>query len=124
MPRYLLGASVLAAAMRPVLGQQIYDVWQTKWDRTNLFSNISPSTPIDFVTPGDIGQADIVITDSTVYQQMVGFGGSLTDSSASILAGLKVRFTLSWEYVGTGSNLGICQGNEQRKLCCAHENTV
>ncbi|KZV72582.1 glycoside hydrolase family 30 protein [Peniophora sp. CONT] len=77
--------------MQPVFGQQIQDVWQTKWDRTNLFSNISPSTPINFVTPGSIGSVDIVITDSTVYQQMDGFGGSLTDSSASILAGLKSK---------------------------------
>lgn len=91
MPRYLLGVSALAAAMRPVLGQQIWDVWQTKWDRSNLFSNISPSTAIDFVTPGAIGDADIVITDGTVFQQMVGFGGSLTDSAASTLVGLKVR---------------------------------
>lgn len=93
MPRYLLGASALAAALRPAFGQQIQDVWQTTWDRTNLFSNVSPSTAVNFVTPGAIGDADIVITDSTVYQQMVGFGGSLTDSSASILAGLKVQPT-------------------------------
>ena len=78
MPRSLFGAAVLAAALRPVLSQQIYDVWQTTWDRTNLFSNISPSTPINFVTPGPAASADIVINDGQQFQPVYGFGGSLS----------------------------------------------
>ena len=107
MPRSLFGAVVLAAALRPAFSQQIYDIWQTTWDRTNLFSNISPSTPINFVTPGAIGDADIVITDNTVYQQMVGFGGSLTDSSASILVGLKVCPLHGFETSDLETDLGL-----------------
>ncbi|KAG6818641.1 hypothetical protein H0H93_003231, partial [Arthromyces matolae] len=63
--------------------------WQTKWDRSKLFTSLAPSTPINFGTPGAIGQADIVVDDSTVYQSIAGFGGSLTDSSAKLLNNLK-----------------------------------
>lgn len=84
--------------------------WQTTWDRTGLFSDISPSTPIDFVTPGAAGDADIQVADGTTYQSVVGFGGTLgtfsetghgenvliilffyaADSSALLLNNLKV----------------------------------
>ncbi|KAF7970040.1 hypothetical protein HWV62_25350 [Athelia sp. TMB] len=81
--------------------------WSTTWDRSNLLAAISPTTPINFVTPGKIGSADIVVDDSTVYQTMAGFGATLSkhpkilpcvykadssviaDGSASLLSGLK-----------------------------------
>ncbi|KAI0917434.1 hypothetical protein AcV5_007918 [Taiwanofungus camphoratus] len=82
-------ASCIALAT-PIASQQIYDVWSTTWNRDDLFTytNLSPN-PIDFVSPGSTGQADIVVTDGTVYQQMVGFGATLTDSSAQLLSNLK-----------------------------------
>ncbi|KAF9235917.1 glycoside hydrolase family 30 protein [Melanogaster broomeanus] len=45
--------------------------------------------PINFVSPGAIGSADIVIDDSSVYQTIYGFGASLTDSSAQLMNNLK-----------------------------------
>lgn len=53
--------------------------WSTTWQRDDLFTytNLSPN-PINFVSPGSTGTSDIVITDSTVYQQMVGFGSALS----------------------------------------------
>ncbi|PIL22448.1 hypothetical protein GSI_15136 [Ganoderma sinense ZZ0214-1] len=82
-------SSVLAFVV-PILGQQIYDIWTTTWDRSSLFTytNLSPN-PINFVSPGAIGDADIVITDTSTYQSVWGFGASLTDSSAQILNNLK-----------------------------------
>lgn len=57
--------------------------WQTKWDRSNLFSNISPSAAIDFVTPGTAANADIIVDDTSVYQSVYGFGGTLSTSRSS-----------------------------------------
>ncbi|OSX61841.1 glycoside hydrolase family 30 protein [Postia placenta MAD-698-R-SB12] len=82
-------ASGLALAA-PIVAQQIYDIWSTTWQRDNLFTykNLNPN-PINFVSPGSTGTSDIVVTDSTVYQQMIGFGAALTDSSAKLLSELK-----------------------------------
>ncbi|KJA25337.1 glycoside hydrolase family 30 protein [Hypholoma sublateritium FD-334 SS-4] len=73
----------------PSVAQQIWDIWQTTWDRSKLFTSLSPSSPINFVIPGAIGSADIVVNDGTTYQSIVGFGGSLTDTSALTLNNLK-----------------------------------
>ncbi len=83
----------------PVASQQIWDIvrpeatritdssdpfiykWQTTWDRSKLFTSLAPSSPINFVTPGAIGSADIVVNDGTLYQSIAGFGGSLSKIS-------------------------------------------
>ncbi|RDX42626.1 glycoside hydrolase [Lentinus brumalis] len=91
-------ALVLAFA-GPVLGQQIYDIWSTTWDRSKLFTytNLSPN-PVTFGSPGAIGQADIVVTDTSTFQSVWGFGATLTDSSAQILNNLKVGYVNSDNY--------------------------
>jgi hypothetical protein len=76
---------VLLLLFGQTFGQQIYDVWQSTWNQNPLFEynpsswSSSPSVPVNFVTPGAIGQADIIVDDSQVYQQMYGFGGSLSE---------------------------------------------
>ena len=46
------------------------------------FTYFQPSPgPINFVSPGPIGSADIVINDVAVYQTIYGFGGSLSKFS-------------------------------------------
>ncbi|KAJ6491902.1 glucan endo-1,6-beta-glucosidase [Mycena sanguinolenta] len=82
-------ALFLGLIIQPILCQQIWDVWQTTWDRSKLFSSIGPSSPINFVKPGLTASADIVVSDSTKYQTILGFGATLTDSSALILSNLK-----------------------------------
>ncbi|KII83682.1 glycoside hydrolase family 30 protein [Plicaturopsis crispa FD-325 SS-3] len=77
-----------------VASQQIWDIWQTKWDRQPLFEynpSSAPALPINFVSPGTIGDADIVVDDTTVHQTIYGFGGSLTDSAALTLNNLKSK---------------------------------
>ena len=61
--------------------------WSTTWDRSNLFNytNLSPN-PINFKSPGAIGQADIVITDTSTYQSVWGFGASLSAYPALTVA--------------------------------------
>ncbi|KAJ7435971.1 glycoside hydrolase family 30 protein [Mycena galericulata] len=86
---------------RPVVSQQIWDIWQTTWDREELFTSLAPSTPINFVTPGPAQSADIVVTETTVYQTINGFGGSLTDSSALTLNNLKnTNWANYWSILG------------------------
>jgi hypothetical protein len=72
-----LAVSVLLSCARRVVSQSIQDIYATKWDKTQLFSSLKPS-PINFDTPGAIGDADITIDDSTKYQEMAGFGGTLS----------------------------------------------
>ncbi|KAJ7473368.1 glycoside hydrolase [Mycena latifolia] len=71
--------------------QQIYDIWQTTWDGSKLFTSLAPSSPVNFVKPGATASADITVSDSTIYQSIIGFGGTLTDSSALTLSNLKAQ---------------------------------
>ncbi|QRV88291.1 glycoside hydrolase family 30 protein [Ceratobasidium sp. AG-Ba] len=80
----------ILAGLRLVVAQTIYDIWQTTWDRTKLLTRTSDPV-INFVTKGAIGDADIVVGDTTIYQQMDGFGATLTDSSALVLSQLKSK---------------------------------
>lgn len=57
-------------------GSHDREQWQTTWDKTSLlkYTNLG-SSPINFVTPTVIGQADIVVDDDQEYQPIYGFGG-------------------------------------------------
>ncbi|KAJ7079601.1 glycoside hydrolase [Mycena belliarum] len=79
----------LAFLLPPIASQQIWDIWQTTWDRSKLFTSLAPSQPINFVTPSVIGSADIVVDETQTFQSVWGFGGTLTDSSALILSNMK-----------------------------------
>ncbi|EJT98624.1 glycoside hydrolase [Dacryopinax primogenitus] len=84
------GLALLSLCVLGSQAQQIWDIWETAYDQSVLFERQYPSDlPINFVTPGAIGAADIVVDDSTLYQPIDGFGGALTDSAAYILSQLK-----------------------------------
>ncbi|KZV70556.1 glycoside hydrolase family 30 protein [Peniophora sp. CONT] len=84
--------SFLSVHLGIVLAQyQIWDIWQTTWDRSPAYGRISVSNPINFTSPSVIGNADIVVDDTQTYQSVWGYGGSLTDSSATILTALKTN---------------------------------
>ena len=53
--------------------------WSTTWDRSRLFTytNLSPN-PINFVSPGSTGAADISVDDTSVLQSMAGYGATLS----------------------------------------------
>ncbi|KAJ4466252.1 glycoside hydrolase [Lentinula aciculospora] len=85
--------SLWAFIPRYVHCQQIYDVWQTTWDRSTLFTPLprTTSTAINF-TPSTRSiptSVNIVVDDTVKFQDIVGFGGSLTDSAALTLKNLK-----------------------------------
>jgi hypothetical protein len=66
--------------MRVFFAYSLYPAqWQTTWDRSKLFSSVGSSPPINFVKPGPAASADIVVSDSTKYQTIVGFGGTLSE---------------------------------------------
>ncbi|KAI5121488.1 hypothetical protein M0805_003943 [Coniferiporia weirii] len=93
---------LLLGSIHVAISQQIYDIWTTTWDRSSLFTytNLSPN-PINFVSPGAIGSADIVVDDSQTYQSVWGFGASLTDSSAQLLSNLKTQNAANyWSLLG------------------------
>ncbi|KIM38454.1 glycoside hydrolase family 30 protein [Hebeloma cylindrosporum] len=94
--RYLALAIIV---VEPVYSQQIWDIWQTTWDRSKLFTSVAPSSPINFVTPGPIGSADIVINDGAKFQSIAGFGATLTDTSALMLNNLKARNSGNYQNV-------------------------
>ncbi|KAF4583637.1 hypothetical protein EYR38_002392 [Pleurotus pulmonarius] len=83
--------ALTSTVISSVLGQQIWDIWETTWDRSKLLTYTNLASPIDFVSPGAIGSADISINDGAQFQSILGFGGSLTDSSALTLNNLKTR---------------------------------
>ncbi|KAJ7147263.1 glucan endo-1,6-beta-glucosidase [Mycena filopes] len=81
----------LAFLVQPIAAQQIWDIWQTTWDRSKLFTSLAPSTPINFGSPSVIGSADIDVDDTATFQSIWGFGGTLSDSSALILSNMKAK---------------------------------
>ncbi|KAI0052461.1 glycoside hydrolase family 30 protein [Auriscalpium vulgare] len=77
---------------QPVLSQyQIWDIWQTVWDRSKLYTSLKPSEPVNFGSPGAIGAANIDVDDTATFQSVWGLGGGLTDSSAQVLNNLKSK---------------------------------
>jgi O-glycosyl hydrolase len=96
--RVLLAVTAFAAAMPSVVGQwQIWDMWQTTWNRKQLFTYQKISPPITFNTPSGTGDADIKVDDQQSFQSVWGFGGSLTDSSALLLNNLKSQDSASYQ---------------------------
>ncbi|KAK7441533.1 hypothetical protein VKT23_016524 [Stygiomarasmius scandens] len=73
----------------PVKTQQIWDIWQLTWDRSQLFTPIPLTAPINFVASSTSADATINIVDSQTFQDIAGFGASLTDSAAKTLDKLK-----------------------------------
>ncbi|KZT69669.1 glycoside hydrolase family 30 protein [Daedalea quercina L-15889] len=73
----------------PIASQQIYDIWTTSSDQKTLFQYKNLGTnPINF-TDDASASASITIDANTTYQEMIGFGGAMTDSSAKLLSELK-----------------------------------
>ena len=48
-------------------------------DLSNPFTRVPISSPINFSTPGSAAGADIVVNDTAMYQQIDGFGASLSE---------------------------------------------
>ena len=60
---------------------------------------------INFVTPGTIGSADIVVDDSLVYQTVYGFGASLSKRCTRFSAEYLIKLTQADSSAGLLNNL-------------------
>ncbi|EUC54891.1 glycoside hydrolase family 30 protein [Rhizoctonia solani AG-3 Rhs1AP] len=95
VPMRLILFTVASGLLHLTAAQTIYDIWQTTWDRSKLLTRTNDPL-VNFVTKGAIGDADIVVSDGTVYQQMDGFGATLTDSSALVFNNLKTKNSVNY----------------------------
>ncbi|GAW00276.1 glycoside hydrolase family 30 protein [Lentinula edodes] len=80
---FALVASIISW-IQPVHGQTISGI-VTSSDQSQLLEAITDAPSF----ASGSGSADIAIDETTVYQQMVGFGGSMTDSAALAMNNLK-----------------------------------
>src|ERR1035437_4881905 len=78
----LLGASLLAAPAAAA-GETV-GVWMTTADQTKL---LQQQANLTFAPDSGSNPTTIDVTPATAYQQINGFGASLTDSSASLICG-------------------------------------
>lgn len=76
--------------------QEISDVWQTTWNRTSLFQFQNQSPVPTFTSKVASAISNIVVNEAKVYQPVLGFGGTFTDPSAQLLAGLKTTNSASY----------------------------
>lgn len=59
--------------------------WQTTWDQSEQFTPVPMSSPITFGTPGPPASADIIVDETTLYQQIDGMGASLSERVHHVL---------------------------------------
>ncbi|KAF8335813.1 glycoside hydrolase family 30 protein [Cantharellus anzutake] len=86
---------VVRPLKRHNIGSKIQSVFETTWNQTKLFSYSGPSN-LNFGSSSGSATAAINIQENTVYQQMDGFGASLTDSAAYVLKLLKQNDSSSY----------------------------
>ncbi|KAJ4471487.1 glycoside hydrolase family 30 protein [Lentinula aciculospora] len=77
-------ATSIISWIQPVHGQTISGIFSSS-DQSQLLQAITNAPSF----ASGSGSADIVIDETTVYQQMVGFGSSMTDSAAQAMHNLK-----------------------------------
>ncbi|KAJ2912767.1 hypothetical protein MD484_g7647, partial [Candolleomyces efflorescens] len=71
--------------------QNLWDIWQTTWNRTALFKSQKQRPPIIFSNQGPAAKLNIILDDTKEYQPVLGLGGTLTDSSAQLLSNMKTK---------------------------------
>ncbi|KAG1737994.1 glycoside hydrolase family 30 protein [Suillus lakei] len=72
------------ALLQAVASQQIWDIWQTTWDKNMLFTYFRPTPdPINFVTPA--------LSGARTSSSMIPRYTKLSDSSAGLMNNLKVQ---------------------------------
>ncbi|KAJ2920743.1 hypothetical protein H1R20_g16350, partial [Candolleomyces eurysporus] len=71
------------------LSQNLWDVWQTTWNRTALLKSQKQVPPIIFSNQGPAAKLNVVLDDTREYQPVLGLGGTLTDSSAQLFSNMK-----------------------------------
>ncbi|MFC1418386.1 RICIN domain-containing protein [Streptacidiphilus cavernicola] len=79
-------------------------VWETTADQSKL---LAPQTGAVFADGGGTGSQTITVNASTGYQSMTGFGASLTDSSAWLIANSPQRNTIMSKLFDPSQGIGL-----------------
>ncbi|KAH9920968.1 glycoside hydrolase superfamily [Fomitopsis serialis] len=77
------------ALVLPIASQQIQDIWTTTSDKNSLFKYQNLGSDAIQFTNDASASANIKVEPNTTYQEMIGFGAALTDSTAQLLSQLK-----------------------------------
>ncbi|GAA2390015.1 RICIN domain-containing protein [Dactylosporangium salmoneum] len=96
------GTAYLVANPSPALAATSASVWLTTPDRANL---LTQKSSIAFGTAGS--GAVITVNPNTTYQSMVGFGASLTDSSAYLIYNSSSRNSIMNALFSPSSGIGL-----------------
>ncbi|MEU7867020.1 RICIN domain-containing protein [Dactylosporangium sp. NPDC049140] len=96
------GVAYLVARPAPALAATSASVWLTTPDRANL---LSQKSAVPFGTAGS--GAVIAVNPNSTYQSMVGFGASLTDSSAYLIYNSPARNTVMTNLFSPSSGIGL-----------------
>ena len=100
----LVSGSLMGLGTAQAATGSAVSVWETTADQSRL---LAPQTGAVFATgTGSAGQT-ITVNPSTTYQSMTGFGASLTDSSAWLIANSPQRNTIMSKLFDPGQGIGL-----------------
>ena len=99
----LLSVSVGTAAHAATGGPAV-SVWETTADQSQL---LAPQTGAVFAPGAGTGSETITVNPTTTYQSMTGFGASLTDSSAWLIANSPQRNAIMTKLFDPNQGIGL-----------------
>lgn len=76
------GILLTLASLQPDSHAQQLDLWLTTGDRAAL---LSPQPPVNFSGQKNAALPAVIVADGIVYQEIEGFGASMTDSAAYLI---------------------------------------
>ncbi|WP_152626281.1 RICIN domain-containing protein [Streptacidiphilus carbonis] len=94
----------LGAAHAATAAGTAVSVWETTADQSKL---LAPQTGATFAAGGGSASQTITVNPATTYQSMTGFGASLTDSSAWLIANSPQRNTIMSKLFDPAQGIGL-----------------
>jgi glucosylceramidase len=94
----------LGTAAHAATGGPAVSVWETTANQSQL---LAPQTGAVFAPGGGTGSETITVNPSTTYQSMTGFGASLTDSSAWLIANSPQRNAIMTKLFDPNQGIGL-----------------
>ncbi|MFC1432176.1 RICIN domain-containing protein [Streptacidiphilus sp. N1-3] len=100
----LVGGTVASLGTAHAATGTAVSVWETTADQSKL---LAPQTGTAFASGAGSGSQTITVNPSTTYQSITGFGASLTDSSAWLIANSPQRNTIMSKLFDPNSGIGL-----------------
>jgi glucosylceramidase len=95
--------AVLALTASPAAASHAPRAWMTTGDQTNLLTE----QPRNAIAPPVAGAPTITVDPSHTFQRMEGFGASITDSSATLLAASSQRHAIMRDLFDPRRGIGL-----------------